>query len=97
MASGNRIEMRRLSDGAVYVFLRQAVDADAPRYRRADKEIWIERDADFGWIVRDATDDSLMARPWTVALRDQGATPPECDWVSRKGANAFVYQMVFAD
>jgi hypothetical protein len=97
MALGDRIEMRRLSDGAVYVFLRQAVDAGAPRYRRADKEIWIERDADFGWIVRDATDDSLMARPWTVALRDQGAMPPECDWVSRKGANAFVYRMVFAD
>lgn len=97
MMSGDRIEMRRLGDGAVYVFHRQSVAAGAPRYRRADKEIWIERDADFGWIVRDTIDNSLMARPWTVALRDQGATPPECDWVSRKGANAFVYRLVFAD
>ena len=97
MASGDRIEMRRLGDGAVYVFLRQPSEDGALRYRRADKNIWMERDPAFGWIVRDAEDDSLMARPWTVALCDQGVAPPATDWVSRKGENAFVYRLVFAD
>lgn len=89
------IEMRRLSDGAVYRFAPQAPAADgAPRYRRSDKDIWILRDNDFGWIVWDAGEQALMGRPWDVAPKDQGATPPACVWVSRKGANAFVYRLV---
>lgn len=89
------IEIHRLSDGAVYRFLPQAPAADgSPRYRRADKDIWILRDPAFGWIVWDAGEEALMGRPWAVALKDQGAAPPECVWVSRKDANAFVYRLV---
>jgi hypothetical protein len=90
------IEMRRMSDGAVYRFYPASTAEDGlPRYRRADKDIWILRDAAFGWIVWDAQDNSLMGRPWDIAVADQNATPPEGDWVSRKGANAFVYRMAF--
>ncbi|WP_330084507.1 hypothetical protein [Methylocystis iwaonis] len=90
------IEMRRLSDGAVYRFLPAPATADGlPRFKRADKDIWILRDPDFGWIVWDAEEQALMGRPWDVAINRQGATPPECDWVSRKGANSFVYRLVF--
>jgi hypothetical protein len=89
------IEMRRLSDGAVYRFHTEPSDDASPRYRRADKDIWILRDAKFGWIVWDAQEKALMGRPWDVAISDQGEAPPECDWVSRKGANSFVYRLVF--
>lgn len=89
------IEMRRLSDGAVYRFLPAPPGEDGlPRYKREDKDIWILRDPRFGWIVWDAGDQALMGRPWDVALDDQGAAPPQTDWVSRKGANSFVYRLV---
>jgi hypothetical protein len=93
--ANNVIEMRRLSDGAVYRFLPQGAVDGFPRYRRADKSIWILRHPDFGWIVWDEGEGSLMGRPWEVALKEQGDTPPECVWVSRKDANAFVYRLVF--
>lgn len=90
------IEMRRLSDGAVYRFLpAPAGGDDFPRYKRADKDVWILRDPDFGWIVWDAADKSLMSRPWDVAISQQGESPPPCVWVSRKGVNSFVYELVF--
>ncbi len=90
------IEMRRLSDGAVYRFHLAIAAADgSPRYKRADKDIWILRQPAFGWIVWDAGEKALMGRPWETALDDQGATPPEGVWVSRKGANSFVYELVF--
>jgi hypothetical protein len=88
------IDMRRLSDGAIYRFDAAGPDDNGlPRFKRADKDVWIRRDADFGWIIWDATDATLMSRPWDVAVKDQGATPPEGVWVSRKGANSFVYEM----
>lgn len=93
----NVIEMHRLSDGAVYRFHPQPAEADgSARYKRADRDIWILLDADFGWIVWDAEEKALMGRPWEIALADQGATPPEGVWVSRKGANSFVYRLAFA-
>jgi hypothetical protein len=90
------IEMRRYSDGAVYRFFPAPAGGDGfPRYKRADKDIWMLRHPDFGWIVWDGTDGALMGRPWEVAPKDQGDTPPEGDWVSRKGVNSYVYQLVF--
>lgn len=88
------IEMRRLSDGHVYRFVAQS-EAGETRYKRVDKDIWIRRDAAFGWIVWDAENSALMGRPWDVALRDQGDAPPECEWVSKRGANSFVYRLAF--
>lgn len=95
MGLGATIEMRRLSDGVVYRFLPAPAADGLPRYRRADRDIWILRDPAFGWIVWDAQDQALMARPWDVALSDQGPLPPQCDWVSRKGVNSFVYRLAF--
>jgi hypothetical protein len=90
------IEMRRYADGAVYRFLPSSAGDDGfPRFKRVDKSIWILREAEFGWIVWDGDDRALMGRPWDVAMKDQGATPPEGDWVSRKGTNSFVYRLVY--
>ena len=93
------IDMRRLSDGAIYRFETAPPDDNGfPRFKRADKEVWLRRDAEFGWIVFDETDGALMSRPWDVAPKHQGAAPPQGVWVSRKGANSFVYEMtVVAD
>jgi hypothetical protein len=91
------IEMRRVSDGAVYRFDPAPADENGnARFKRADKDVWMRRDADFGWIVWDGTDKTLMSRPWDVALKDQGDAPPCGVWVSRKGANSFVYELVVA-
>jgi hypothetical protein len=90
------IEMRRLSDSAVYRFHpAPADDSGSPRFKRADKDVWMRRDADFGWIIWDGTDQTLMSRPWDIALKDQCETPPPGVWVSRKGANSYVYELVF--
>lgn len=92
------IEMRRLSDGAIYRFHPASADEHGnARFKRADKDVWMTRDADLGWIVRDETDNSLMSRPWDVAPKDQGDAPPRGVWVSRKGANSFVYELVVVE
>ncbi|WP_363347715.1 hypothetical protein [Methylocystis echinoides] len=92
------IEMRRLSDGAVYRFHpAPAGDDGSPRYKRADKDVWILHEPAFGWIVWDAGEQALMGRPWEIPVDEQGATPPEGVWVSRKGAHSFVYELAFAE
>jgi len=48
-----------------------------------------------GWIVWDGEANGLMGRPWEIAVKNQGAAPPEGVWVSRKGANSFVYQLAY--
>ena len=90
-----RIEMRRLSDGAVYTFVQAKDENGMRRYRREDKNISMFRHPDFGWVVWDGEEDCLMGRPWTAPIAQQGERPPEGDWVSRKGANSFVYRLVF--
>jgi hypothetical protein len=92
---GERIEMRRLSDGAVYTFVRASDEKGCRRYRRQDKNIWMLRHPDFGWVVWDLDSDCLMGRPWAVPLAHQGDKPPEGDWVSRKDANSYVYRLAF--
>lgn len=93
MLAEHVIEMRRLGDGAVYRFKPARASDGALRYRREDKDVWIMRDPAFGWIVWDSECAALMGRPWDVALADQGDLPPECEWVSKKGANSYVYRL----
>lgn len=87
--------MRRLSDGAIYTFVRVKDENGMRRYRRQDKNISMLRHPDFGWVVWDEETDCLMGRPWAVTLAQQGDEPPEGDWVSRKGENSFVYRLTF--
>jgi len=94
MSDHGRIEMRRLSDGAVYRFRLEARADGSIAYRREDKDVRIVRDPQWGWIVWDGESGAMMGRPWDVAAEDQGDRPPACEWVSKKGANAFVYRLV---
>lgn len=41
--------------------------------------------------------DDIYGRPWDVLPVDQGDVPPEGVWVSRKGAKAYVYDLVYLD
>jgi len=95
MGRERAIEMRRLSDGAVYRFIAAPTADGALRYRREDKDVWITRDPAFGWIIWDGDNNALMGLPWDIALSDQGDRPPACEWVSKRGKNSFVYQLVF--
>ncbi|MCC3247128.1 hypothetical protein LG047_17715 [Methylocystis sp. WRRC1] len=95
MGKESAIEMRRMKDGAVYRFVAAPTAEGAPRYRREDKDVWIMRDPAFGWIVWDGENKALMGRPWDVAPSEQGDLPPACEWVSKRGGDSFVYQLVF--
>ena len=92
--AGERIFFNDTATTEIYTFLRVNDGQEERRYRRVDKNIWMRRHPDFGWVVWDADADCLMGRPWAVALTQQGDRPAEGDWVSRKGANSFVYRLV---
>ena len=88
----NYIEMYRYCDGAIYKFY-LVEDEAAVRYRRQDKNIWIIRHPDYGWVIWDETDNSLMSRPWDTPITKQGDQPPQGVWVSKKEKNSFVYKL----
>lgn len=47
-----------------------------------------------GWLG-DEESQTVMGRPWNVLPEDQPADcPPQGDWVSRKGAKSYVYDLV---
>jgi hypothetical protein len=88
----NHIEMHRYCDGAIYKFY-LVEDGAATRYRREDKNIWILRHPQFGWIIWDDIDNTLMSRPWDTPINQQDDIPPQGDWVSKKDKNSFVYKL----
>lgn len=91
MSSHDTFELRRQSDGQVYRFERQPEGG----YKRRDKDLWIVRRPDWGWISADPETGAITGRPWNVLPADQGDHPPEGDWVSRKGEKSYVYALVY--
>ena len=89
-------ELRRQSDDLVYTFTRKPRADDLPGFQRTDRDLWIVFKPDFGWISWDEASMAVTGRPWDVLPRDQtGDCPPEGIWVSRKGSNSYVYQLVY--
>lgn len=84
-------ELRRQTDGLVHRFDRQLCG----RYRRQDGPYWIVRHPVYGWVAQNEGSDEVFGRHWTVPPEDQGGAPPEGVWVSRKGAKAYVYDLVY--
>lgn len=80
-------ELRRQIDGLVYRF-----DRVGDAYRRADRDLWITKHPDHGWVAWD-DDHGLTGRPWAAAGHGEG--PPEGIWVSRKGPKSYVYDLVY--
>jgi len=95
MPKHERFELRRQSDDLIYRFAR-AVDARGETaWLRQDLDVWIRRHHSLGWIALDEASQTCTGRPWDIAPQDQGDHPPEGVWVSRKGAKAYVYDLVY--
>lgn len=86
----NTFELRRRCDDLVYRFDR----VEPKGFKRSDGEHWIIKHDQFGWIAWDEATQSVMGRPWNTRAHDQGDTPPEGEWVSKKGDKSYVYDLV---
>ncbi|WP_328712633.1 hypothetical protein [Nocardia salmonicida] len=86
------VKFVRRVDGLTYEFVREGDAYGFPSYRRVD--LWCRRLPDFGWVVCNAADE-VSSRPFDEP--GQGEFPPEGVWVSRKGAQSYVYDLVRAD
>lgn len=81
----------RRVDGLTYEFVRDGDAHGFPSYKRVDGDIWCRRLPDFGWVVcNEAT--AVSSRPFGDA--GQGDLPPEGVWVSFKGDQSYVYDLV---
>lgn len=90
-------ELHRPSDGLTYRF-RRAVRADGSTgYRREDQDLWIIRSPSHGWVAIDESTGEITGKPWTVLPHDQGNSPPEGEWVSKKGEKSHVYRLRYVD
>lgn len=83
-------ELRRRIDDLIYRFDKVANKG----YKRSDGNFWIIKHPRFGWVAWDEHDKDVMGRPWNVPPDEQGDTPPEGEWVSRKGDKSYVYDLV---
>lgn len=91
-----RLQLIRQSDGLRYTFARQPLAQGGVGYRREDAELWLRWRPGFGWGMWSGEDGALLGRPWDVPLSAQDAgSPPEGDWVSRKGAKSYVYTLAY--
>ncbi|MFK7838738.1 MAG: hypothetical protein AB8B83_00265 [Bdellovibrionales bacterium] len=88
-------ELRRLSDDLIYQFDRTPDHDGKVAYKRRDADLWITFHNDYGWVAFDEDTQSIMGRSWTVLQMDQGNHPPEGEWVSKKGAKSYVYELVY--
>jgi hypothetical protein len=97
MSSRERLELHRLTDGLIYRF-RRALRADgAVGYKREDQDLWIVRSPTFGWVAVDESTGAIMGRPWESPPHEQNDSPPEGEWVSKKGIKSYVYQLNYVE
>ncbi|MBU1173987.1 MAG: hypothetical protein KKH72_01190 [Alphaproteobacteria bacterium] len=94
MSIVERFELRRQVDDLVYRFRRQIGQDGRPAYKREDRDLWIVRSEQWGWISVLPEDGAISGRPWEVLPQNQGDSPPEGVWVSRKGDKSYVYDLV---
>ena len=91
----DRFELRRLSDGLVYHFARQTRPDMVNGFKRSDGDYWILYRPGYGWIAWDDEGQAIAGRPWNVLPDAQSLNaPPEGEWVSKKGAKSYVYDLV---
>lgn len=89
-----QFELRRLSDDLVYTFTRQQRPDGLVGFKRSDQNLWIVYKPPLGWVAWDEESDAVTGRPWNVLPADQPInTPPEGDWVSKKGTKSYVYSL----
>ena len=67
-------------------------DSRSAVYIRKDGQR-IKWDDEFGWSARDEKSGALLTVAWGIPPASQKDNPPEGTWVSRKGAEAYVYEL----
>jgi len=90
-------ELHRQIDNLVYQFDRVFVENGSYGYKRRDADLWILNDIDKGWVAVDPITGEVTGRPWTVQPEDQLESPPDGEWVSRKGKKSYVYELIYAE
>jgi hypothetical protein len=90
-------ELRRKSDDLVYQFDRAQRADGQIGYKRRDRDLWIVHRPTLGWVALYEESGLMSGRPWDVLPADQGDHPPPGDWVSKKGAKSYVYELVYCD
>lgn len=90
-----QFELRRQSDDLVYSFVKKDRPDGLLGFQRADCDLWIIYRDRLGWVSWDEESQTVMGRPWNILPEDQPTDcPPEGDWVSKKGAKSYVYDLV---
>ena len=90
----DRFQLKRRSDDLVYTFHRKELPDGKIGYQREDADLWISFQPGFGWGAWD--DKTLLGRPWNLSFQAQDVDyPPEGEWVSKKGAKSYVYDLVY--
>jgi hypothetical protein len=97
MSDKEWFQLRRQSDDLVYTFRRRPHVGGHDGYQRQDQDLWITFRQGLGWVAWDDESQSCMGRPWDVQPREQGDSPPEGTWVSRKGPKSYVYELVYVE
>lgn len=91
-------ELHRSIDGLVYVFRRVEGQGDAERFARLDRgNLCIEYDRELGWISRDPESQEVTGRPWNDQDRHNPRQPAQGEWVSKKGAKSYVYELRYIE
>ncbi|MBX3010270.1 MAG: hypothetical protein KF832_02140 [Caldilineaceae bacterium] len=87
-------ELRRLEDGLIYTFHRVPSETATPRFAREDRpDLFIEYDPSLGWVAIDPATKAVAGRPWLDERRHHAGQPPQGEWVSKKGAKSYVYEL----
>ena len=91
-------ELHRLSDDLIYQFDRKQVGHGEVAYQRRDQDLWITFKGELGWVAWDEVSQTVAGRPWHVQPKNQIPDhPPEGEWVSKKGAKSYVYELKYLD
>jgi hypothetical protein len=88
-------ELRRKSDDLVYRFERKVDAQGRAGYQRSDRDLWIVRSVEWGWISTDPETGVITGRSWETHPSQQDDHPPTGIWVSRKGDKSYVYDLVY--
>jgi hypothetical protein len=87
-------ELHRLSDDVIYQFDRRTLAEGGIAYQRRDQDLWISYRPGLGWVAYDESSQSVTGRPWNTPPESQPRDyPPEGEWVSKKGAKSYVYEL----
>lgn len=89
------IEFQRDIDGLTYSFKPDGERNGKPKWRRIDLDLELHWSDDWGWIVTDEA-ENLLSLSWDKGRDQQGNTPPDGVWVSRKGSKSYVYSLRYA-